>query len=42
MRLGEPAFPVERIGDEDRRVAWRLTGMLTTMTDAVLPFFLES
>jgi hypothetical protein len=40
-RLGEPIFPVERIGDDGRVVAWRLTGMLSTMTDSVLPFFLE-
>jgi hypothetical protein len=40
-RLDEPAFAVERIGDDGRRVAWRLTGMLSTMTAEVLPFFLE-
>ena len=40
-RLQEPMFPVERIGDDGRSVKWRLTGMLSAMTDAVLPFFLE-
>ena len=40
-RLAEPVFPVERIGDDGRSVSWRLTGMLSAMTDATLPFFLE-